>query len=75
MDLSMLQPLGLLALVVAMIITMYDMGASLRPGTCPECSHCRAAAEADARERERLAREYARSVGLRDDEDDDRKIG
>jgi hypothetical protein len=75
MDGSVLAPLGLAALVGAMIITLYDMGVSLRPAACPECSHCRALAEADAAEQERLAREYARRVGLSDEDDDDRRIG
>jgi hypothetical protein len=46
MDGSMLQILGLVALVGAMIITLYDMGAALRPATCTECPHCRSLAEA-----------------------------
>jgi hypothetical protein len=73
MDGSMLQILGLVALVGAMIITLYDMGAALRPATCAECPHCRSLAEAKAREQERLAREYSARVGL-PDEDDDRRI-
>lgn len=75
MDGSMLQILGLVALVGAMIITLYEMGASLGPVTCPECSHCRARAEADARDQERLARDYSKRVGLPDKDDDDRRIG
>jgi hypothetical protein len=76
MDGSMLQPLGLAALVGAMLITLYDLGASLKPVDCPECSHCRARAEADARQQAELGREYARRVGLDDPEDDDgRRIG
>ena len=73
MDGSLLQPIGLTALVLAMIITLYEMGAALRPATCPECSHCRALAEADAREQERLAREYAKRAGLPDRDDDDHR--
>ena len=72
----MLQSLGLLSLVMAMIITLYDMRSSLKPATCSECAHCRARAEAEAREQERLGREYAHRVGLDDnDEDDHRTIG
>lgn len=70
----MLQILGLVALVGAMIITVYEMGASLRPVACPECSHCRALAETAARDQERLARDYARRVGLPDKDDDERRI-
>jgi hypothetical protein len=75
MDGSILQ-VGLVAAVGAMILTLYDMGSALRPVTCPECTHCRARAEADAREQDRLAREYARRMNLPagDDEDDDRLI-
>jgi hypothetical protein len=68
-------PLAATALVAAIVITMYDMAASLKPATCAECPHCRALAEADAREQERLAREYARRVGLDERDDDDRTIG
>ena len=76
MDVSTLQPIGLAAVVGAMIITLYEMGAALRPVTCPECPHCRAIAEADRREQERLASDYTRRAGLSDkDDSDDRKIG
>ena len=61
-----------IALVGAISLTLYEMGAALRPEACPECSHCRARAQEAAREQERLAREYARRVGL-DDRDDDRR--
>jgi hypothetical protein len=74
MDGSMLQPVVLLAVVIAMALTLYEMGASLRPATCPECGHCRAMADNEAREQERLAREYARRLGLPEDDDDDRLI-
>jgi hypothetical protein len=74
METSLLPSVGLLALVVAMIITLYDMGTALKPSTCPDCPHCRALAEAAAREQERLNREYAKRMGLLDDEDDDRRI-
>ncbi len=70
----MLQQVGLVALVGAMVITLYEMGVSLRPASCPECHHCRALAEAKARDQERLAREYAERVGLLDKDDDDRRI-
>jgi hypothetical protein len=75
MDGSILQ-VGLVAVVGAMVLMVYEMGSALRPITCPECSHCRARNEADAREQDRLAREYARRVNLphRDDDDDDRLI-
>lgn len=71
----MLQQVGLVALVGAMLITIYEMGASLRPATCPECHHCLGRAEAEARDQERLAREYSKQIGLPDQDDDDRRIG
>jgi hypothetical protein len=72
MDGSILQ-LGLVASIGAIILTMYEMGSALRPVTGPECSHCRARAEADRLEQERLARDYARRMNLPADEDDDRR--
>jgi hypothetical protein len=75
MDGSMLQPMGLVALVVAMIVTLYEMGAALRPVTCPECHHCQARVAEEARRQDQLAREYARRNGLDDDDRDDRRIG
>jgi hypothetical protein len=75
MDGSMLQPLGMGALIVAMIVSLYEMGAALRPVTCPECRHCQERAEEEARLQDHLAREYARRNGLENDEDDDRRIG
>ncbi|MBA2717947.1 MAG: hypothetical protein H0U52_01715 [Chloroflexi bacterium] len=74
MDGSFLQPLGLGALVVAMIVTLYEMNSALGPERCPECSHCLAIAAEESRTQERLSREYARRAGL-EDEDDDRGIG
>jgi hypothetical protein len=73
MDGLMLQQVGLVALLGAMVITLYEMGSSLRPASCPECDHCRGRAEADARDQERLASEYAKRAGL-PDKDDDRRI-
>lgn len=73
MDGSILQ-LGLVASIGAIILTMYEMGSALRPVTCPECSHCRARAEADRLEQERLARDYARRMNFPADEDDDRRV-
>jgi protein-S-isoprenylcysteine O-methyltransferase Ste14 len=75
MDASILQPMGLIAVAVAMALTLYDMRSSLRPATCPKCAHCVAIAEEEARLQEQLTREYARRVGLEDDEDDHRRIG
>jgi len=65
----MLQSAGLIALAVAMILTVYDLRASLAPETCDECPHCRARKEEDRRRQEELAREYARKNGLDQDEE------
>ena len=69
MDGSILQ-VGLIAVMAALVLTLYEMGSSLRPVTCPECSHCRARAEAERIEQERLARDYARRMNLPRDDDD-----
>jgi len=69
----MLQPLGIGALAVAMILTLYEMGASLRPAVCSECPHCRQRAEEEARLQEQLSRDYARRNGLDIDDDDERR--
>jgi hypothetical protein len=74
MDIA-LQPLVLFALLVAMVLTAYEMRASLAPPACPECPHCKAlAAERERRDRE-LEAAYARQHRLNGDEDDDRRIG
>jgi hypothetical protein len=70
MDQSLVLWLGLLAVVAAMAITLVDMAGALKPASCPECGHCRAVAQAAAIEQERVNREYARRLGLEDDEDD-----
>jgi len=75
MDTTLYLPMALIALFVAILITAYEMRASLAPAACEECPHCRAlAAERDMRERE-LQAWYAQSQGLDGDEDDDRRIG
>jgi hypothetical protein len=63
------------ALLVAIIVTAYEMRKSLEPASCPECPHCKAlAAERERRDRE-LQAWYARSNHIETDEDDDRRIG
>ena len=76
MDTTVFPPVALVALIVAMLITAYELHASLTPISCNECPHCRdVAAERKARELE-LQTWYARTHGLDgDDDDDDRRIG
>jgi hypothetical protein len=69
MDGSILQ-VAIVAVIGAMALTTYELGSSLRPVACPECGHCRARAEADRLEQERLAREYARRMNLPGKDDD-----
>jgi hypothetical protein len=73
MDGSILQ-VAIVAVIGAMALTTYEMGSALRPVACPECSHCRARAEADRLEQERLAREYARRMNLPGKDDDSDRI-
>ncbi|MDQ3128387.1 MAG: hypothetical protein M3Q66_08050 [Chloroflexota bacterium] len=73
MDESILPPAVLIAAVIAMIVTLYEMGQSLRPASCPECRHCLAISEEAALTQENITREYARRIGL-EDKDDDRRI-
>ena len=75
METSVLGTIGLGAIIVAMFVTLYDMGASLRPAACPECRHCRDRAEEEARVQERLTRKYAQRNNIDIDEDDERRIG
>jgi hypothetical protein len=75
MDVSMLGPLALFALLVAVVVTAYEMHAALNPASCPECSHCTALAlERERRDRE-LDTWYAQRHGLDTKDDDDRRIG
>jgi hypothetical protein len=63
------------ALFVAIIVTAYEMRASLDPPSCSECAHCQAlAAERERRDQE-LQSWYARSNRIDADEEDDRRIG
>lgn len=69
MDIGLLQ-VALVAAIVALIVTFYEMRASLAPATCSECAHCRAlAVERAERERE-LQTWYARRHGLDGDDDE-----
>lgn len=64
-----------ISLLVAIVVTLYEMGHSVRPDTCPECPHCRAATVERERRDEELSRTYAREHRILPDEDDDRRIG
>jgi hypothetical protein len=75
MDGSTIQVVGLIALAVAMVMTLFEMRSSLQPETCAECPHCQARVEAERRLQEDLAAQYERRHGLRRDDEDDRKIG
>jgi hypothetical protein len=74
MDMLVALPVTLIALVVAIVGTAYEMRTALQPANCPECPHCRGAAiEREAQQRD-LQDQFARRNGL-DDGDDDRRIG
>ena len=75
MDGSTIQVLGLIALAIAMVMTLFEMRLSLQPETCAECPHCQARQEAERRLQEDLARQYARRHGVDRDDEDDRRIG
>ena len=75
MDGSTIQVVGLIALAVAMVMTLFEMRLSLQPDVCPECPHCQARQEAERRLQEDLARQYAQRHGLDRDDEDDGKIG
>jgi hypothetical protein len=75
MEGSTIQVVGLIALAVAMVLTLVEMRLSLLPDRCPECPHCQARLEAEQRLQDELARQYARRHGLDRDDEDDRKIG
>lgn len=72
MDIGILQ-LALVSAIVALIVTFYEMRASLAPATCAECPHCRAAATERAQRERELQTWYAREHGLDSDDDEDRR--
>lgn len=75
MDSELFSSLVPLALLVAIVLTAYEMRTSLEPDSCAECPHCQdLAAERERRDQE-LQAWYARSKGIDPDEDDDRRIG
>jgi hypothetical protein len=75
MEGSTIQVIGLIALAVAMVMTLIEMRISLQPESCAECPHCQARLEAERRLQEDLARQYARRHGIERDDEDDRRIG
>ena len=75
MEGSTIQVIGLIALAVAMVMTLIEMRLSLQPESCAECPHCQARLEAERRLQEDLARQYARRHRIERDDEDDRRIG
>jgi hypothetical protein len=75
MDGSTIQVVGLIALAVAMVMTLFEMRLSLQPDTCAECPHCQARLEAERRVQEDLVAQYERRHGIHHDDEDDTKIG
>lgn len=71
MDIGLLQ-LALVAAIVALIVTFYEMRASLAPASCSECPHCRALATERAERERDLQTRYAREHGPDGDDDEDR---
>jgi hypothetical protein len=74
MEGSTIQVIGVIALAVAMVVTLFEMRLSLQPDTCAECPHCQARLEAERRLQEDLARQYEHRHGIHRDDEDDRKI-
>ena len=75
MEGSTIQMVGVIALAIAMVVTLFEMRLSLQPDTCSECPHCKARLDAERRLQEDLARQYEIRHGLRHDDEDDKKIG
>lgn len=72
MDTGILQA-ALLAAIVAIVVTVYELRASLAPAECSECPHCRNVAAERRRRDAELQDWYARKHGLDLDDDDDRQ--
>jgi hypothetical protein len=70
MDTGTLQ-FALGAVVVAMLVMLYELRASLAPPVCGECPHCRAIVLERARRDEDLQTWYARKHGLEVDDEDE----
>jgi hypothetical protein len=75
MESALYLPMALVLLFVAILVTAYEMRASLAPSSCAECPHCRALAAERARREHELDSWYASSQGFDIDDDDDRRIG
>jgi hypothetical protein len=74
MDSLVMQPITLVALATAIVVTAYEMRTALEPVHCPECPHCLAAAREREAQQQELADQYARRNGLKRNDDDDRTI-
>jgi hypothetical protein len=68
------QPVTLIALAAAIVVTAYEMRTALEPVECKECPHCQAAAIERAAHQQDLQDQYARRHRI-DSDDDDRRIG
>jgi hypothetical protein len=73
MDATTLLPMAVVATVVAMIVTAYELSASLEPATCAECPHCAQRAAERQRRDDELSAWYAHEQRLDRDEPDDRR--
>ncbi len=73
MDSTLFLPMALVLLFVAILVTAFEMRASLAPASCAECPHCQALAAERARRQHELDSWSASGQGF-DRDDDDRRI-
>ena len=72
MDPSIAQML-IFGFLVAIGLVGYELRASTKAPVCAECAHCRALAEARAREQAELQEQYAQRWNLSDRDDEKRR--
>ncbi len=58
--------------VLGVLVTGFEMVASLRPPACPRCAHCQALEEEERRRQAELRDSLANRFGIRDPKDDRR---
>ncbi|HET7678034.1 MAG TPA: hypothetical protein VFK38_09295 [Candidatus Limnocylindrales bacterium] len=63
----------ILPFIVATALALYELQASRKPAFCEECGHCRQRRAEEERQQAALAEDYARRMGLRD-EDENRSL-